>query len=1677
MINAMADTPSSRGSGACVRKPSTKMSKMDEFDVLKRRLVDKEREVESLKKTVDSYETKAVQHVQESDSLKTQLNELRKELSESRLITESVSHVTTKNVKVDIVRNSPVALYRDLASDNSGEESSDCGLMVQKHVAEKDLDSIRHKQLEWSFSDNEQMEMSDADLRTSLLERILDMAQNSESFRIQLIENMEILLRAKELSVSDPEDKKALQNSIAKARDKRHSLKKSLESGFDDLDERVNTCFAGLAEFEAFRKFFNDELEEIKRVYDVANPQTPAQLTPLAASSPVKNISRSALRLSHGFSRNRDSARATVRFDDKAGLNHSRFSSGSALGESPQVDCKDCARYRALLRSFRTTQEADKQKQQEQLRTIEKLSCVITNAKRIPRRQSQTLSSLSKSVFKPHAKMDEPDRCEVDLATRRLNFDGSPAFTADLEIPVADRSDCGDFSKGNKLFLGVPDLIDEFRASETVSFILDKSKEFGEQTDLETAIEKDLKVENTMLKNKISALEYSLEKAQKSGVSENASPYHGKITETAKLERSLDEANRELKKLREENKKLLCAGEEMNSTCELQEEIEKLKSLESVNTTTDMSYVQSSMVLPPDYQTGIPYPVLLEEFRKLESDFNETARIAESLLSEKKTLEFQHEASESAKNALQQENATLHKERYRLTQEITQLKAFPRQNPDVVEQHNDKVLKLERQLEIAERVRRQLQEEVEKLTAERNEAHRLIKEHLQLREQALKDIATTAALRTRFDEERQDLLNEIESEHSIVVHLRSELERLGTALQIAEKEKEFVQTSLRKQQEEKQESYHVPVVDVRNSEWERDLFDLEKKNSDLKRDCKALKEAGIQLTRENLYLQKELERHKVTEQQHGIALEECAALRLALNAKDKELNNYMAEIQDQKFLLQEAQTSFDKENKGVFSKFLAPFKKPHATQSKRLPRRSQTLTISDDFGGKAPLREQAQAQQKMLAMRTTSKIQKSSVVSSVKAGTLPVKSSSIVKTEVAHHHTKPNVTLPSTSVIKLQTPSPRLNSANKGPSKAALSKPASAVSIREPFVAPGHPHTMKIFMNFRAQKCNICLGNIPYFSHAEKCTECKHVYHIRCAKEIKGPACAAAEILAEEERKGRPSLQSAGLDETDLVPDVEGYLLLKRRGESDFSKIYAELVKDTLCIYERKPADTGDYTPVLERIDLNENRRQAEITCHRTVPETEVGLPQYDAVHCFAIEVKFAKSAVEPLKYYFQTRGIVEKHNWTATVQAVLTENEVETVEATSKHFRVKNLLSYQMDMVVVSSCLFYDQGRMLVGTDKGLFVMASEGGVMGGLVPVEGYDGLPIYQLSIHEATKEILVLAGENQTLYRGDLYSLLKWTCSEVPLLSRQLFSAETHGCHLMESFEQYLAVAHNGRVTVYEYKNRNTCRSLITVRGADILEEGVSAMDNEHPARSLNFIKSRNKLQLIIGLTDFWCCDVVDFKRDVPGLTARKGQSSVVVKPFLRPLVRNSTTQYCYFMDKGRVQDDLLEGFNSCYTMGFFPIPSAAEHKKNSPAERVYLLCFYDGWLFVNGNGVPTGSEHIGWKGQTPRLIHYEYPYVYVLHTYSIQVRRIVDGGTGYSLSPPFFYKLDDPWVVGDSLSHCVVMVSKSKDARSERMNIQQLDVDITEDDVEQRRRMPTVDNDTESTFSAAFTDPL
>lgn len=46
----------------------------------------------------------------------------------------------------------------------------------------------------------------------------------------------------------------------------------------------------------------------------------------------------------------------------------------------------------------------------------------------------------------------------------------------------------------------------------------------------------------------------------------------------------------------------------------------------------------------------------------------------------------------------------------------------------------------------------------------------------------------------------------------------------------------------------------------------------------------------------------------------------------------------------------------------------------------------------------------------------------------------------------------------------------------------------SAISVREPYLPPEHPHTFKTFLNFRAQKCNVCLDNIPYFNHARKCT-------------------------------------------------------------------------------------------------------------------------------------------------------------------------------------------------------------------------------------------------------------------------------------------------------------------------------------------------------------------------------------------------------------------------------------------------------------------------------------------------------------------------------------------------------------------------------------------------------------
>ena len=69
---------------------------------------------------------------------------------------------------------------------------------------------------------------------------------------------------------------------------------------------------------------------------------------------------------------------ARVRFERRRSGDlgrHSR-SAVSLLDGSFAADnehCKDCARYRALLRSFRTTQEADLQKQREQEKTIEKV--------------------------------------------------------------------------------------------------------------------------------------------------------------------------------------------------------------------------------------------------------------------------------------------------------------------------------------------------------------------------------------------------------------------------------------------------------------------------------------------------------------------------------------------------------------------------------------------------------------------------------------------------------------------------------------------------------------------------------------------------------------------------------------------------------------------------------------------------------------------------------------------------------------------------------------------------------------------------------------------------------------------------------------------------------------------------------------------------------------------------------------------------------------------------------------------------------------------------------------------------------------------------------------------------------------------------------------------------------
>lgn len=119
------------------------------------------------------------------------------------------------------------------------------------------------------------------------------MARRSDAFRVQLVDNLIVLLKFKELTVDDPWDKKSLQVSIENFTDTRNELQHNLELGFDDLEERVAQCFAGIEEFHAFRNHFKEELDEIKKSLEksqsMVDSPTKAAFSPMKTSSPMRS--------------------------------------------------------------------------------------------------------------------------------------------------------------------------------------------------------------------------------------------------------------------------------------------------------------------------------------------------------------------------------------------------------------------------------------------------------------------------------------------------------------------------------------------------------------------------------------------------------------------------------------------------------------------------------------------------------------------------------------------------------------------------------------------------------------------------------------------------------------------------------------------------------------------------------------------------------------------------------------------------------------------------------------------------------------------------------------------------------------------------------------------------------------------------------------------------------------------------------------------------------------------------------------------------------------------------------------------------------------------------------------------------------------------------------------------
>ncbi|OQV22290.1 putative Citron Rho-interacting kinase [Hypsibius exemplaris] len=1639
-------------------------------------------------------------------------------------------------------------------------------LMKEMHVHQ---DGTFHDQLDWTFigEAEESNDVSNMTLRTGLLEQIYDMARRSDEFRVQLVDNIITFLRSKELDVEDQSVKSSLQQSIGQFTAKRNDLQHSLEQGMEDLDARVASCFAGISEFHQFREHFQEELDEIKKLYEVSLLEEEEEgsgeagnFAPLIVSSPMKGNApptTALLRKSSMKSAISNSNPARVRFQRR----RSNVSGISRTSLSPEEEsCRDCARYRALLRSFRTTQEADYQKQREQAKTIEKLSTAITRPYR-PSAGSTTLRNTSDELMDSAVAggrhrafpTDSPGGASI---ARRLTFDSPVGLSGGGSLRQKDLLDsCGStartlqpggFTSTGTVTEQTTTVVTEFgvqtspaRKDKRMSgFIHMSGGGCGSWTD------KDNRVDAIIYQNKISALELEISNLRNAQASAEGSTILPDSAEVSRLTRELEERTRQLEDTQAELKKYTLACKDLDTTCEealkiiteekeenasLKTEIQRLRSQsqELHNTTHDTSVAgvfnttpaypfPSTPMMAPDESTSqlrVDHSKLQKAYRDLEMDFRDLNVAAEELLMEKDKLQQRVQQLAKRETSLQNQTTQQTQQLQRtiddLQKRCTALQA--KANSNAGHQHPEKTdVK-----EVSVPDHQQLQRTIDELNRGKSSLQARINEMSQERNKLKEDVV-------RGQQEMADLRRELESARNGANHaelLSCEIGRLQTEVQTLKgqicalelENARLVDQSVRTEEVDmatlQTQDDDIRHLQDRLGELTKQVALDEIRIEQLNDEVRARTEAGKNIADEHLRFKGDIWEERQKSKEVADKLNSVSQTVFELNSsiavKDQRIFELETRVAEQIKLLAQAQTMFDHDKKGFREKYL-PWTKSKAAAAaqqgnvqgkKYTPRRSKTFAPADthhrspkkqqplDFGSNSStLPRIAESHSRETSFART-------VVDGRNGATLPaskMSSHSNLYYDDSFHSFQRETSTPNSSPQKciskvyaqqqeqqqqqyLQT-SPQkpvsrvfpLPNMSKSASQRSLTLQGTA-PIREPFLPAQHSHDLKTVLLLFTQKCSICLADLPGLHHAVKCRVCKHCYHKRCAKEIQSE-CAHVTELDAAETKQRLSLNAAGgrlssgSDNTE--PKMAGFLRCYRDLSQKPEEVYVTLVDEMVRLYHTQPQTSEDRHDVLEVIDLNEHRRQpgASVTCEK-IPKEIFGrkdISWSDMVLMFSIKVD-AGDSTPPRSWFFRARDILAKSNWTEAIGHVLMETEVDHADMTATHFIDKSVLSLadRADLEVLCS-VYYDQ-YLLIGTDRGLFIYTN--GDHGELIPVVGCDSEPVFRLGILRTSSELFAIVGVDLELKKADLKPLKAWIHTDNPELKFRPF-ANIKDCHLFEISGEQLAVATPDHIIVYLFQRRQAFFSelkryaVMDILNNDPLEEPHSNSEEKTGSKSDTLAKCLTFSQegLIVGLDQYYVLDL-------------NSKSS-----HIREFLDKTDTQLSHWME----EDQQSEFGGKSSPMAVFPIPSAEAHKKlRNAADREYLLCFYDGGVFVDGTGRKTRSHEPSWK-RLPQAIHCIGEYLYVTHYNSIQVRKIMPASDAHGLSPAFFMQMNEPRFLGLGATDCGAVFWGKSLRLPFRPEIRAITATITDEEVFERRNMRN-DNDTASTSSLATTD--